>query len=314
QILNSNVDNGVWQYPHGEQNEVSINSALTGDIDELYINSQYLGSFDYELRFTENENFAVDYWDHKTIISVPFELWNIGINTPDYNSDDLRMIPFVRMQKDTNSWRINSTFEPSSLFFEGYANPASDWIYWMKPDIESGGYNSFANICKSTGIGTEYNRTLDNSTQGFYVDFQGDFNYAMGNMLVVDDDKDGNPPNAETTIRFSTVKPVPEGETFTFTSEKFTLSFDLDNYALFQNYPNPFNPATTIRFYLPKDGLVTLTFYNVLGQKVDELLNSKMSLGLHEITFSNTNLASGIYLYRLKTEQFSETKKMILVK
>jgi hypothetical protein len=146
------------------------------------------------------------------------------------------------------------------------------------------------------------------------VDFQGEFNYAMGNMLIVDYDKDGNPPNAETTIRFSTVKPVPESETFTFTSKKFTVSFDLDNYSLFQNYPNPFNPATTIGFYLPKEGLVTLTIYNILGQKVDELLNNKINAGLHEISFYGKNLASGVYIYKLDTQQFSETKKMIFIK
>ena len=85
-------------------------------------------------------------------------------------------------------------------------------------------------------------------------------------------------------------------------------------FELFQNYPNPFNPSTKIRFTLPKKAEVTLDIYNVIGEKVEELLNSTLNSGVHEIEFSNSKLASGIYYYKLKSGDFVKIKKMILLK
>lgn len=84
--------------------------------------------------------------------------------------------------------------------------------------------------------------------------------------------------------------------------------------SLFQNYPNPFNPNTWIRFSLPKESNVKLTVYNVLGEIVTELLNQNIDAGYHEVEFKKTNFSSGIYYYRLQSDKFVETKKMILLK
>ena len=311
-------DFNIWNYPEWNfdgQDRFSINSALSnGNIEDIYIDAKYTLPYDYELRFTENENFAIDYWDNNKVISVPFELWNIGIDTPNYTADDIRMIPFIKMQKDTNHWTINSSYQNFNLFYQGNAKPSSDWIYWMKSDVESGGYENFANICKTVGLGAEYDTTMDNSTHGFYADFQGGFNYVMGNMQIVDYDKDGNPPPAGTTVRFSTLKPVSEEITYTFTSVKPTEKISPNKYELFQNYPNPFNPNTTIRFYLPEDGIIILTLYNILGQKVKDLLNKDMLAGKYEVPLDGSNLASGVYIYRLDCGNKVETRKMILLK
>ena len=85
-------------------------------------------------------------------------------------------------------------------------------------------------------------------------------------------------------------------------------------YILEQNEPNPFNPNTTIRYSLPKDGLVTLKVYNLIGQEVETLVNGYKSAGSYSFEFYGTNLASGIYFYRLISGEYSETKKMILNK
>jgi photosystem II stability/assembly factor-like uncharacterized protein len=86
------------------------------------------------------------------------------------------------------------------------------------------------------------------------------------------------------------------------------------NYSLQQNYPNPFNPSTVISFSLPIDEKVELSVYNLLGEKVVELVNSELLQGNHEVAFDATTLPSGIYFYRLYTPHFSETKKMILLR
>ena len=87
------------------------------------------------------------------------------------------------------------------------------------------------------------------------------------------------------------------------------------DYSLSQNYPNPFNPTTKINFTLAESGQVNLDVYNILGEKITTLVNQEMTAGSHEINFNASNLASGIYIYRLNIKnKFIDTKKMILMK
>jgi hypothetical protein len=85
-------------------------------------------------------------------------------------------------------------------------------------------------------------------------------------------------------------------------------------YYLSNNYPNPFNPSTEIAYQLPVSGHVTLTVFNMLGKEVTTLVNEEKIAGSYYIRFNADNLASGIYFYNLKTENYSQTKKMILLK
>ncbi|MFQ6615942.1 MAG: T9SS type A sorting domain-containing protein [Fidelibacterota bacterium] len=90
-------------------------------------------------------------------------------------------------------------------------------------------------------------------------------------------------------------------------------------FTLHQNYPNPFNPVTTINFDLPRDGNVTLTVYNMLGQKVTTLVNDFRSAGRHRVIWNGTTdlgtaVATGVYLYRIDAGDYSATKKMVLLK
>jgi hypothetical protein len=91
------------------------------------------------------------------------------------------------------------------------------------------------------------------------------------------------------------------------------------DYGLRQNYPNPFNPTTTIEFALPRAGSVHLDVYNILGQNVKSLVNQRLPAGTHQMTFngrsdSGSPLASGIYFYRLVTDDYTESRKMMLIK
>lgn len=86
------------------------------------------------------------------------------------------------------------------------------------------------------------------------------------------------------------------------------------SFELKQNYPNPFNPITSIAFNLPKAGEITLTVYNMLGQQVATLVQGKMNAGTQTVQFDASNLASGMYIYRLQTANFVETRKMMLIK
>jgi len=93
-------------------------------------------------------------------------------------------------------------------------------------------------------------------------------------------------------------------------SEKTTpTQFNLE-----QNYPNPFNPSTRINYSLKNEQMVTLRIINSLGQVVQTLVNERQTSGEHTITFSGSSLPSGVYFYRLETPQFTQTKRMILLK
>ena len=85
-------------------------------------------------------------------------------------------------------------------------------------------------------------------------------------------------------------------------------------FELSQNYPNPFNPTTNIRFTLPEAGNVKLAVYNLLGQKIADLVNQNMEAGFHNITFDGSNLTSGIYIYRLEAGNNVMIRKMQLVR
>ncbi len=88
----------------------------------------------------------------------------------------------------------------------------------------------------------------------------------------------------------------------------------LKGFALYQNYSNPFNPTTTIKYQIPKPGLVQLKVYDVLGREVTTLVNEEKSSGNYEVIFNGSKLASGVYYYQLKTGEYISTKKMILMK
>ncbi len=88
----------------------------------------------------------------------------------------------------------------------------------------------------------------------------------------------------------------------------------LKSFSLEQNYPNPFNPATIIRFTIPDAGLVSLSVYNLLGEKVGEVLNQEMNSGSFEVSFNASNLSSGVYFYTIKTGNYTASKKMMLMK
>ena len=88
----------------------------------------------------------------------------------------------------------------------------------------------------------------------------------------------------------------------------------LTEYSISQNYPNPFNPTTKIRFALPKTTLTKISIYDLLGREIMTPVNEKLQAGFHEINIDSNNLQSGVYLYRIQSGDFIQSKKMILMK
>jgi glucuronoarabinoxylan endo-1,4-beta-xylanase len=97
-------------------------------------------------------------------------------------------------------------------------------------------------------------------------------------------------------------------------SNTIDVSAAPEKFNLFQNYPNPFNPVTKIKYSIPQKSYISLKVYNLLGEEVADLAEGIQQPGNHTVTFDGSNLSSGIYLYQLKADNYSETKKLILLK
>ena len=85
-------------------------------------------------------------------------------------------------------------------------------------------------------------------------------------------------------------------------------------YYLGNNYPNPFNPTTKIDYTIPENTFVSLRIFDITGREVTTLVNSYQQSGLHSVTYNASNISSGLYLYTLNTGNYSETKRMVLIK
>ena len=87
-----------------------------------------------------------------------------------------------------------------------------------------------------------------------------------------------------------------------------------DKYILMQNYPNPFNPSTTIRYSIPKESFVTIKVYDIIGREIATLVNERKAAGNYSVKFNAGNFPSGVYIYRIQSGGFTDTKKFILLK
>lgn len=92
------------------------------------------------------------------------------------------------------------------------------------------------------------------------------------------------------------------------------LGIKPNQYTLFQNYPNPFNPSTTVEFNLTKSGHVSLLIYNMLGKEVALLINQEMGAGTHSVNWQANGVATGVYFYKIKVNNFATLRKMVLMR
>jgi hypothetical protein len=278
--------------------------------------------FDFEMRFTSAGGYAVWAFTTETAAPVPFELWNIGIATPDDPSDDYRMIPWVLdevVENDVYDFGTNSDGTGLDHGVSGGSNdPYTDWFYWRNPENTSPGTAGYDQFVVDALAGTYNYNSPEVMARMVLVNWNGgDVNDptfpANVNQLL---------PEEGTIFRILTSKSNSPGDSL-FVISPPPVGIAEKNipaaFYLHQNYPNPFNPETHIQFNLAHRVKVKLEIYNVLGQRVRTLVDSDMAPGKHEMLWDGRNdagnrVSSGMYFYRLQAGDYVKSRKMILIK
>lgn len=143
-----------------------------------------------------------------------------------------------------------------------------------------------------------YNHTANDADQPSAVEVD-----SAGNVYVTGISRNSNGTFSFATVKYNQINGVKN------------INTDVPNsYNLSQNYPNPFNPVTKIKFQIAKSGSVKLIVFDVSGREVIKLINEKLNPGTYEAEWDGTNYPSGVYFYKLITNDYSETKKMVLIK
>ncbi len=275
--------------------------------------------YDFEIRFTATGSKANLAYTTGNIIDAPFELWNVGIGTPDDASDDFKLIPLLF---DMNG---NGVFDLDSVDHSLSASdndPETDWIYLYNPVNKSPGtvgYDAWvASNFNDNQIGDEVMAriVLVNYNSGSIADptFPANINQKV--------------PETGSVFRIVSVKTNIPGDRLIVHSVPLSVSMNAAplNYALYQNYPNPFNPVTTITYQLPSKGNVSLKVYDLLGREVRTLVRAIEEPGVKSVLWDSrdnrgSHVATGVYFYRLEvssgltaTYRTVGVNKMVLIK
>lgn len=291
----------IWHQPNSNGSYALSAGGGDGSLDRITRgrNLETLGDRDLELRFKENGGSGWWLFDQRGTGRVPFQLWDIGVATPEDRSDDVRLIPVLFSGGGTPE-----DFDISPNTLDGFFSlPATDWLYFFTGDYQAFEQDAMDGIINDESI---------------IVD------ELLARLVFVDLDQDGQIPPPGTTVRITTLKPPTKRDVYEFVPvytevDENEVSQIPESFELFQNYPNPFNPSTTIRYHLPVRSHVTLTIFNVLGQEVVRLVDKVQLAGKYAVRWDGENTSSqlassGVYFYKLKTDRFTKVRKMLLIR
>ncbi len=264
-------------------------STTTPDESGMRTNFSALVPYDFELRFTEEGSWA--WWAFTTgnFAKVPFELWNIGIGTPDDPSDDYRMIPIMYEGGGTPD-----AYTPDHGPEGAFGFPSFDRIYWYNPATS---YEDYAAAVEAGTLASDPTA-----------------NEVIGRLLVADFDQNGQPPATGTVIRIFSTKPNTPADTFTFSTQGYAPTVteadkkaDLD---LITAFPNPyygthsFEPSSfqrSVTFsHLPEKA--TIRIFNLAGILVRTLEKNDDSqfLAWDLLNEDGLPVASGVYVANIE--------------
>jgi len=268
----------------------------------------------YEIRFTQDGGKAWMAYSTGALVDVPFELWFLG-NDIDDTSDDVRMMPWLFDDDENDVFG----FKLDHLASSDTNDPYSDWIYFMMPnDDPQPGEQDYLDLIAAM--------EPDPRNWAGVIEVEHFARFVLMNWNQLQGSGGENEfPETGTTFLIEFPNPVvPEVDEFEFASKLLdTTKYFIpppDKFALYQNYPNPFNPTTTIRFDIVNDSGVQLFVYDILGQRVQVLIDAEYSNGRYSIQFNGSRFASGVYIYQIIVDEintgrrFIDAKKMMFLK
>lgn len=267
--------------------------------------------YDFEIRFTAAGGKGDEFVQGEGFLDVPFELWNIGIGTPDDPSDDYRMLPLLYDYDGNGDWGISSADHPIS---GGDNDPATDWIYWYNPvDMSPGsaGYDDFANNSNEDAIGDEVMaRIVFVSMNGGSV---SDPTYPANLVQQV--------PETGTTFRFLSTKPNAPVDVFEIQApaNTYDASLAVTDVEKINVFPNPYygyqyrETATDIHYvtfsHLPDDAVIRV--FDLSGVLVSTINHNPINGQFERWNLQNQNnypVASGIYVVYIDMPGLGTTK------
>lgn len=294
---------------HGSGSDPFINFNGNNIIQLLGINAYPLAVFDRQsgppMDFDYNwpETCAVRYQrTPNSVISLDFVSKDYNTSTRVLNAT----INATALQNLTGQYKINYVITEDNIVYPqtfyalcGPAGLHNDYIhYWVTRNMINGATGENLNS-GSWNQNQTITKTINTTLGAGWV--------ASNCNLIIFVYKD-TPPLIQSTVEQSTLQSVtnPLGVIGTREVPK--------EYSLDQNYPNPFNPTTNIKYSVPKDGNVSLKIYDVLGNEVSVIIDGFMKAGVYNAEFNGANFSSGVYFYTLKTNEFTSTKKMAMIK
>lgn len=247
-----------------------------------------------QMLFTAAELTAAGAGPNSAITKIGFNVSSVG--GPAMNGFNVRY-------QHTSLTSLSSWIETgwTTGFTGTYTVPATGWQYIDMTSpyfIYNGTSNLLVEVCYDNSSYTSYSpvyaTSISGMCRGYYTDNTSGCTMTSGSNLAYR-------PNTCFTM--------------TVVNSTNNISNIIPNeYTLNQNYPNPFNPVTRINFEIPKQGMVSLKVYDVLGREVKALVNEVKAPGVYSVDFNGTELSSGVYFYKLESNGFSDIKKMMLIK
>jgi hypothetical protein len=227
-----------------------------------------------------------------------------GVTPPTGNTNPLDQFDTYTGSPRQFDW-IGYTFTANHRFSnlewqEGVESDSGGWFASLKVQVRVN--NTWVDVQNLTTIPPYVPNNGDN-----FQSYDLNFDSIVGDGIRIA----GTPGGTYTYISVAELKAMDDDSSLIEVNgtQQFPSKYVLD-----QNYPNPFNPTTRISFFVPEAGYVSLTVYNVLGQKVATLVDGVMQSGKQAVEFSGNNLADGVYMYVLKAGDFSDVKKMMFLK
>ncbi|KAA3635402.1 MAG: hypothetical protein DWP97_04820 [Calditrichaeota bacterium] len=313
------VGDGHWGFhtaDNGGTNDGGTRGSYAAFLERVMRNdnAEDVGIYDFEMRFTAGTHYAVGAFENapEPIYTVPFELWRIGISTPNDPSDDVRMLPWMIDADASNTYNLqgwgdsnNGAGDYEHSASSANNDPQTDWVYWILPADDSPGEAGYNADVATFDMG--------NMNVGTYA-FDGE--EVMARTVLVNWNGGSEPPFNQdlpeegTVFRLITGKPNSSSDVFTFSTPAPSALASKSEELLDKivAVPNPFylsstyndNPGSyTLKFYhLPTE--CTITIYNLAGEYIQTIDKNDPNTSVAEwdiLTENGLPVSSGIYIY-----------------